>query len=235
MRGRRRDVVLLGAWFLMVPPVPDGKGLSDVRAPLSSWTRVGSFETAMRCEQGRNVGAMDLADRSRCFHADRLRTMGAPVTTTRKVSEFRVAPSDYDAIIREAADRNDLEYALVKAVIRAESDFDRLAVSPKGACGLMQLMPVTAAEHTVRNVFLARENIEAGCQHLRELLDRYGSDVHRALAAYNAGARRVDEWGGVPPIPETRQYLDRVLRYRLAYLHEDTRPATTARLRAGAS
>jgi soluble lytic murein transglycosylase-like protein len=236
MRSQRREVVLLGAWFLMTPPVPSGQGPPDVRAPLPTWSRVGSFETAMRCEQSRlQVGATDLSDRSRCFHIDRLRAMGMYLAAARKTNECRADPSDYDGLIREAADRNDLEYALVKAVIRAESDFDRLAVSPKGASGLMQLMPVTAAEHTVRNVFLARENIEAGCEHLRELLDRYGSDVERALAAYNAGARRVDEWGGVPPIPETRQYLERVLRYRLAYQREGTHSTARARLRAGAS
>src|SRR5262245_29044668 len=129
-------------------------------------------------------------------------------------------PTSYDVLIREIADRNDVEYALVKAVIKAESDFDRLAVSRKGALGLMQLMPETAAQHQVQNVFLPRDNIEGGCRHLRMLLDRYGGNLPLAIAAYNAGTRRVEEAGGVPPIPETREYLARVLRYRLAYLRE---------------
>jgi hypothetical protein len=235
MRDRRRGVVLFGAWLLMAPPLPDGKGPPNVRAPLSSWGRVQSFDTAMRCEEARlgssaaaramkDVDAQDLADRSRCVHGDRLRALGGTLAARGRVDAFRPAPTTYDALIREAADRNDLEYALVKAVIRAESDFDRLAVSPKGASGLMQLMPATASEHLVANVFLPRDNIEAGCRHLREMLDRYG-DLERALAAYNAGPRRVDEWGGVPPIPETREYLERVLRYRIAYLREGAPPA----------
>ncbi len=133
-----------------------------------------------------------------------------------------VSPSSYDRLIREIAERNNVEYALAKAVIKAESDFDRLAVSRKGALGLMQLMPATAAQHQVRDVFLPRDNIEGGCRHLRMLLDRYGGNLPLAIAAYNAGTRRVEDAGGVPPIPETRQYLARVLRYRLAYLREGT-------------
>ncbi len=129
-------------------------------------------------------------------------------------------PTSYDGLIREIAGRYDVEYALVKAVIKAESDFDRLAVSPKGALGLMQLMPATAAQHQVRNVFLPRDNIEGGVRHLRLLLDRYGGNVPLAVAAYNAGTQRVEEAGGVPAIPETREYLARVLRYRVAYLRE---------------
>lgn len=130
------------------------------------------------------------------------------------------APSAYDAVIREIAEGYELDYALVKAVIKAESDFDRMAVSSKGALGLMQLMPATAAQHQVQNVFLPRDNIDGGCRHLRMLLDRYGGNVPLAVAAYNAGTRRVEEAGGVPPIPETREYLARVLRYRMAYLRE---------------
>jgi hypothetical protein len=246
-------MVLLGGWFLMAPPVPNG-GPPDLHAPLSIWTRVRSFDTAMRCEEARlgseaaaratrDTGGEDLAERSRCLHTDRLRAMGALLAATGRASRFRAEPTAYDVLIREAADRNDLEYALVKAVIRAESDFDHLAVSPKGAQGLMQLMPATAAEHVVRNVFVPRENIEAGCRHLRELLERYRYDVELALAAYNAGARRVDEWGGVPPIPETREYLARVLSYRLAYLRDEAslvpavrrQPAGRTRWRRGDS
>jgi soluble lytic murein transglycosylase-like protein len=141
----------------------------------------------------------------------------------RDVSIPTPQPTSYDDLIREIADRYDVEYALVKAVIKAESDFDRLAVSPKGALGLMQLMPATAAQHRVRNVFLPRDNIEGGCQHLRMLIDRYGNNLPLVIAAYNCGTQRVEEAGGVPLIPETREYLARVLRYRLAYLREDTR------------
>lgn len=130
-------------------------------------------------------------------------------------------PTSYDELIREIAGRYGVEYALVKAVIKAESDFNRMAVSSKGAQGLMQLMPATAAMHQVRNVFLPRDNIEGGCRHLRMLLDRYGNNIPLSVAAYNAGTRRVEEAGGVPPIPETRQYLARVLRYRVAYLREN--------------
>jgi soluble lytic murein transglycosylase-like protein len=130
-------------------------------------------------------------------------------------------PTSYDAIIREMADRHDIEYALVKAVIKAESAFNRLAVSPKGALGLMQLMPATAAMHRVRNVFLPRDNIDGGCRHLRMLLNRYGGNITLSVAAYNAGTQRVEDAGGIPAIAETREYVARVLRYRLAYLRED--------------
>jgi soluble lytic murein transglycosylase-like protein len=126
----------------------------------------------------------------------------------------------YDPLIREIADRFDVEYALVKAVIRAESGFDHRAISPKGALGLMQLMPATAALHGVRDAFYPRDNLEGGVRHLRMLLDRYGGNLSLALAAYNAGAGRVENAGGVPAIPETREYVERVLRYRIAYLRE---------------
>src|SRR5437762_5866674 len=130
----------------------------------------------------------------------------------------QVVPTSYDSLIREIAERYRVEYALVKAVIKSESDFDRLAVSRKGALGLMQLMPQTAAQHQVVNVFLPRDNIEGGCRHLRMLLDRYGGNLPLVVAAYNAGTRTVEDAGGVPPIAETREYLARVLRYRAAYL-----------------
>ena len=129
-------------------------------------------------------------------------------------------PTSYDALIRDVSDRSGVEYALVKAVIKAESDFNHLAVSPKGARGLMQLMPQTAARHMVRNVFVPRDNIEGGCRHLRMLLDRYRGNVPLAVAAYNAGERTVEDAGGIPAIPETREYVGRVLRYRQAYQRE---------------
>jgi len=148
--------------------------------------------------------------------APRILTYAPRPATARAPAE----PTAYDPLIHEIAERYNVEYALVKAVIKAESAFDRLAVSPKGALGLMQLMPRTAAQHQVRNVFLPRDNIEGGVRHLRLLLDRYGGNLPLAIAAYNAGTQRVEDAGGVPPILETREYLARVLRYRSAYLRE---------------
>ncbi len=125
---------------------------------------------------------------------------------------------EYDNIIEDAAKRHDVEPALVKAVIRAESNFNRLAVSPAGARGLMQLMPKTARRIGVRNVYDARDNIEGGIRHLRELLDRYDRNLPRVIAAYNAGVDPVDRYRGLPPYAETKAYVARVLRFRQQYL-----------------
>lgn len=126
----------------------------------------------------------------------------------------------YDAVIREVADRHGLEFALVKAVVRAESGFDPFAISRKGAQGLMQLMPATARMHGVRESFRPRDNIDGGVRHLRMLLERYGGNLPLTLAAYNAGSGRVEAAGGVPDITETREYVFKVLRYRKQYLEE---------------
>ena len=126
----------------------------------------------------------------------------------------------FDAIIRETANRHRIDSALVKAVIRAESDFVPYARSPKGALGLMQLMPATARMHNVWRVFEPHDNIEGGVKHLRLLLDRYKGNVRLALAAYNAGVEAVARHRGIPPFPETVEYLDRVLRFREQYLRE---------------
>jgi soluble lytic murein transglycosylase-like protein len=138
----------------------------------------------------------------------------------------RSAPLDraryraFDHIIHDASRRHGVEKALVKAVIRAESDFVPHARSPKGAQGLMQLMPATARMHRVWRVYEPRENIEGGVKHLRMLLDRYNGNVRLALAAYNAGIQSVARHNGVPPFKETVQYLDRVLRFRQQFLGE---------------
>lgn len=132
----------------------------------------------------------------------------------------RASRTAYDDIIREIAARYDVEYATVKAVIHTESAFNSTALSPKGAQGLMQLMPATAQQHQVQDAFAPRQNIEGGVRHLRMLMYRYGGNLPLALAAYNAGTARVDRAGGIPPISETQNYVTRVLRYRLDYLQE---------------
>jgi soluble lytic murein transglycosylase-like protein len=116
----------------------------------------------------------------------------------------------YDRIIDEAASRHSVRPDLVRAVIQVESGFDPRARSPKGAMGLMQLMPATAAEFGVRNPYDPEENIRAGVAYLRSLLDRYKNET-LALAAYNAGPGAVDRHGNaVPPNRETREYVNRV-------------------------
>jgi len=129
---------------------------------------------------------------------------------------------EYDGLIGLTAREHEIEPALVKAVIAAESNFDPEAVSRKGAQGLMQLMPVTATTLGVGDPLRPTENVRAGTRYLRLMLDRYG-DVERAVAAYNAGPAAVDRWGGVPPYPETRDYVRRVLNYYRHY-HGDFAP-----------
>lgn len=114
--------------------------------------------------------------------------------------------------IRDAAERHGLPFKLVSAVIRAESGFNPRAVSPKGARGLMQLMPTTAATLGVRNSFDPRQNIEGGVRHLRSLIDRF-INLPFALAAYNAGEKAVVQYGGIPPYPETQDYVTKVLYF----------------------
>jgi soluble lytic murein transglycosylase-like protein len=113
--------------------------------------------------------------------------------------------------IREVAQRHGVSQDLVAAVIRVESGFNARAVSRKGARGLMQLMPGTAAILGVRDSFDPADNIDGGVRHLRGLIDRYGSNLPLALAAYNAGAGAVDAYGGIPPYPETQAYVERIL------------------------
>ncbi len=115
-----------------------------------------------------------------------------------------------DRIASEAAERHNLDPALVKAVISTESGWNPLAVSRKGAVGLMQLIPETAERFGVGNSFDPAQNVEGGTMYLKSLLDRYNGDLNKTLAAYNAGERAVDESGGVPAIPETQRYVQKV-------------------------
>lgn len=117
-----------------------------------------------------------------------------------------------DDVVAEASGRYRLDPDLVNSVIKAESGFNVRAVSPKGAQGLMQLMPGTASQLGVPNAFDPRANVEGGTKYLRELLERYNFDMVKALAAYNAGPQRVEQFGGVPPYYETRAYVARVVR-----------------------
>jgi soluble lytic murein transglycosylase-like protein len=130
----------------------------------------------------------------------------------------RPATARYDAHICAAAQRHRLPPPLVKAVIAVESNFDPAAVSWKGARGLMQLMPATARDLEVGDVHDPRENIGGGARYLRLLHDRFGGDLEKVLAAYNAGPGAVRRAGGaIPPFQETRAYVRRVLATRDRY------------------
>ncbi|HET6177261.1 MAG TPA: lytic transglycosylase domain-containing protein [Candidatus Sulfotelmatobacter sp.] len=119
---------------------------------------------------------------------------------------------DLSDVVNTASGRYRLDPDLVTSVIKAESGFNVRAVSPKGAQGLMQLMPGTASQLGVPNAFDPQANVEGGTKYLRELLERYNFDMVKALAAYNAGPQRVEKFGGVPPYYETRAYVARVVR-----------------------
>jgi soluble lytic murein transglycosylase-like protein len=139
-----------------------------------------------------------------------------PVAPAAPIARFSfdcppLAAAEVDGLVGMAADREGLSPGLLRAVIRRESGFRPCAVSSKGAQGLMQLMPATSAWLGVRNPFDPVQNIEAGSRFLKSLLERYGGDLSLALGAYNAGPARVDQFGGVPPYPETRGYVASIL------------------------
>ena len=120
------------------------------------------------------------------------------------------ATAPFGEIVKAAAARYSIDADLIISVIAAESNFDPKAISKRNARGLMQLLPETAAHFGVQNIFDPQENIDAGTHYLRDLLQRYNNDLVLALAAYNAGPERVQQFGNVPPYPETVSYIRRV-------------------------
>jgi soluble lytic murein transglycosylase-like protein len=120
-------------------------------------------------------------------------------------------PAQYKDKIQSLTQKHDLREDLVIAVVKAESSFNPFAVSPKGAVGLMQLMEGTARQYGVFNRYNANENLEAGVKHLKYLFQKYKNNIPLTLAAYNAGEESVSKYNGIPPYPETKQYIRRVM------------------------
>jgi membrane-bound lytic murein transglycosylase MltF len=116
-------------------------------------------------------------------------------------------------ILEGASKAQSVDVGLLRAVIDQESAFHPCAVSSKGAQGLMQLMPEVASRFGVKDVFDPKQNVEAGAQYLKELIDKYGGDLSRALAAFNAGPGAVDQANGIPDIPETRHYVESIMSH----------------------
>jgi soluble lytic murein transglycosylase-like protein len=123
----------------------------------------------------------------------------------------------YDHLIAESCRLHEVDFALVKAVIRAESSFDPYAISSKGAEGLMQLMPDTSKKLNVANPFDPQENIRGGVKYLKYLMGRFNNDLKLSLAAYNAGETTVAQVNGIPNYRETKNYVAEVLRYYQEY------------------
>ena len=123
----------------------------------------------------------------------------------------------YDRLIQQASGRFGVEPSFIKAIIKAESDFDHKAISRKGAQGLMQLMPKTADAMKVNNPLSPAENIIGGTRYIRLLLERFNDNKTLALAAYNAGPEMVESYQGVPPFQETTVFIKRVLNYYNQY------------------
>lgn len=153
-----------------------------------------------------------------------------PGFSTFRVSTSRYIGPDYFAkrtklnpafeqIIDDASSEFGVDKSLIRAVIHAESGFNPRARSPKGALGLMQLMPGTARRHGVRKAFEPKDNIRGGTKYLAWLLRRFQGNLVYSIAAYNAGEGAVDQYGGIPPYSETKQYVKRVLALNARYKH----------------
>ena len=142
-----------------------------------------------------------------------------PVTAVRRKARYNIGVSDLELeqAVSRAAQQHHVQPALLLAVIKAESSFNPTVISKAGAVGLMQLIPETAIRHGVRNLYDANDNITGGAKHLRYLLDRFHGNIRLALAAYNAGERKVDQYGQIPPYKETQDYVKKVLVYYRSY------------------
>ena len=144
-----------------------------------------------------------------------------------------ISRRELEPVIVRHSRKHRLHPALVRAVIKAESDFDPMAISRAGAVGLMQLMPQTAALMDVQDVYNPDQNIGGGTRYLRQLLDRFNGNLPLALAAYNAGETAVERYRTLPPFEETRLYVKKVLRYYRDFLfNERITPLAPARPRA---
>lgn len=130
---------------------------------------------------------------------------------------FRADPSAYDRLIRQVASEQNVDFALVKAVMHVESGFNPYAKSDKGALGLMQVLPETARRYGVDDAYDPAQNVVAGVKHLKYLLDTFKQKNRLALAAYNAGENAVLRHRGIPPYPETQAYVRKVMQYQRQY------------------
>ncbi len=142
---------------------------------------------------------------------------GAAIAARHSQAQYGGDPSAYDRLIRRMARAYNIDAALIKAVMRAESAFNPYATSHKGASGLMQLMPATAERYGVHDIYDPVQNVRAALHYLKDLMRRFGNNYKLVLAAYNAGENAVEKHQGIPPYQETRNYVRKVLHFRRRY------------------
>ena len=156
--------------------------------------------------------------------ASAARAVPRPESVNSKKTAVRVK-TGYHAIIQQAGRRHGVEAALIQAIIMAESSYNPRAVSNRGAAGLMQLMPATADSMGVKDKFDPEHNIDGGVRYFKRMLVRFDGDTRLALAAYNAGARKVRQYNGIPPYKATRSYIARVFKYYQTYKGLENNPS----------
>lgn len=185
------------------------KDIKIVRiAPCKIIIEVNGIFEKLECEKGKEEVANELS------YISRNSLDGYEIVPPRFLLLKQKYTDRFDNEIIKACTKFDVDPQLVKALIKAESNFDQFAVSPKNAEGLMQLMPGTAKEYGVSNSFNAKENIEGGVKFFKHLLDHFDNDLRLSIAAYNAGKQSVINYGNeIPPYPETRQFVKRVLNF----------------------
>jgi soluble lytic murein transglycosylase-like protein len=221
MRPSKKIGIILGVLLLALPAL--GTDLAILRNGFSiRHERRETVGAATRLYLGSDKGYIDIAtDQIERFEKDLSPTIApaalsptaaAVVVPARMAKPQSLKPQDLNQVINTISDRHHIDPDFISSVIHAESGFNPRAVSPKGAQGLMQLMPGTASKLGVSNAFDPSANVEGGTRYLTELLQRYNFDVIKALAAYNAGPLRVQQYGGVPPYNETRAYVARIVR-----------------------
>ncbi len=205
-RGSAKAHYSLG-WMLM-----NGRGLKRNDAEALYWLDKAAKGGHPQATRLREMFSGEPAKRSQACRGRNQFVEDGPLRSLRP-------PKAVQALVEQIAPRYGLDVTLVLALIKAESDFQPNAISPKRAHGLMQLLPETAALYGVTELLDPRQNILAGVQHLRDLLVVFEGDVTLALAAYNAGSGAVRRYGGVPPFKETETYVKRIRRYYREELH----------------
>ncbi len=192
------------------------KGYICLTAFLLLLSSTGAGATMYVCKNAN--GAVQFTNAPTSSSCEEMKPNRRSFSVTRTYSPRVVSdPARYDSHIRSASYRYDIDPLLIRAIIRVESDFDRYAVSRTGARGLMQLMPDTARELNVSDSFDPAQNIHGGTRYLRKLMDMFKGDLVLALAAYNAGPTLVKKINRIPQIPETRNYVKKVLVHYKQY------------------